>query len=96
MAPPEHEGEAVVSAEPDIEFSPLGGLVTRDERTVQVMIFRIAGSDRGWAMEVVDINNTTTSWDTLFATERAAYEEFNLVLGEKGISVFLGPDELTN
>ena len=60
MAPSEHEGEAVVPAEPDIEFSPLGGLVTRDERTVQLMIFRIAGSDRGWAMEVVDINNTTT------------------------------------
>lgn len=92
----EPEEPLPASAEPDLEFSALGGLITRDERTVQVIIFRIAGSGHGWAMEVVDINNTTTSWDTLFATEREAYEEFNLVLDEKGIAVFLGPDELAN
>lgn len=76
--------------DPDLEFSPLGGLVTRDERTVQVHIFRIAGRTDGWALEVVDVDDVSTTWDTLFATEREAYEEFSRVLGEDGIDAFLG------
>ncbi|GGD40829.1 hypothetical protein [Aureimonas glaciei] len=80
--------------DPDLEFSPLGGLVTRDDRTVQVHIYRIVGSDHGWALEVVDVDDVSTAWDELFATEREAYEEFSRVLDENGIAVFLGDEEL--
>jgi hypothetical protein len=76
--------------DPDLEFSPLGGLVTRDERTVQVHIYRIAGRATGWALEVVDVDDVSTTWDTLFATEREAYTEFSRVLEEDGIGAFLG------
>lgn len=78
--------------DPDLEFSPLGGLVMRDGRTVQVHIYRIVGSDHGWALEVVDVDDNATTWDALFPTERAAYEAFTEVLGENGIEAFLGED----
>jgi hypothetical protein len=76
--------------DPDLEFSPLGGLVTRDERTIQVHIYRIAGQTAGWALEVVDVDDVSTTWDTFFATERDAYAEFSRVLEEDGIGAFLG------
>lgn len=80
--------------DPDLEFSPLGGLVTRDDRTVQVHIYRVVGSKRGWALEVVDVDDISTLWDELFATEREAYEEFSRVLDEDGIEAFLGEGKL--
>jgi hypothetical protein len=80
--------------DPDLEFSPLGGLVTRDDRTVQVHIFRIAGRTTGWALEVVDVDDVSTTWDRLFATEREAYAEFSRVLEEDGIAAFLGDSGL--
>ncbi|MBC8131286.1 MAG: hypothetical protein H7Y08_13300 [Rhizobiaceae bacterium] len=77
----------------ELEFSELGGLVTRDDRTVQVHIYRVVGSDKGWALEVVDVDDNSTTWDELFSTERDAYEEFSRILEEDGIAAFLDDDE---
>ena len=82
--------------DPELEFSPLGGHVTRDDRTVQVHIYRIVGSGDGWALEVVNVDDVSTTWDELFATEREAYGEFSRVLDEDGIETFLGDAELPN
>jgi hypothetical protein len=87
------KGHDVTVEDPELEFSSLGGHVTRDDRTVQVHIYRVAGSELGWALEVVDVNNVSTTWDELFATEREAYEEFIRVLDEDGIEAFLGDEE---
>ena len=80
--------------DPDLEFSPLSGLVTRDDRTVQVHIYRVVGSKRGWALEVFDVDDISTLWDELFTTEREAYEEFSRVLDEDGIEAFIGEGKL--
>ena len=39
---------------PEIEFSPFCGSVTRDGITVRVEIYRLAGRGEGWSLEVID------------------------------------------
>ena len=87
---------SVTDDDPDLEFSSLGGHVTRDDRTVQVHIYRVVGSELGWALEVVDVDDVSTTWDELFPTEREAYEEFTRALDEDGIAAFLGDGKLPN
>ena len=79
--------------DPELEFSPLGGHVTRDGITVQVLIYRIAGSDDGWALEVEDDEGTSTTWDETFPTEAEALAEFNRIVEESGMLSFLADDE---
>lgn len=58
------KGHGVTVEDPDLEFSHLGGLVTRDDRTVQVHIYRIIGSGDGWALKVVDVDDVPTTWES--------------------------------
>ncbi len=44
--------------DPEIENSPLSGLVTRDGITVSVEIYRVRNSTNGWSLEVVDAERT--------------------------------------
>jgi hypothetical protein len=75
--------------DPKIESSPLGGAVTRDGITVRVEIYRLAGSNEGWSLEVINQENgSSTVWDDLFATDRDASAEFSRTLETEGIRSF--------
>ena len=75
--------------DPEIEYSSLSGPDTENGITVQVHIYRIAGSSEGWALEAIDMENNSTTWDDLFATDADAMEEFKRVLAEEGILDFV-------
>ena len=73
----------------DLEFSPLGGRVTRDGCTVQVHIYRFADSDDEWTLEVVDHEDGHTIWESTFSDDHEAYEAFEQTLNEDGIRSFV-------
>jgi len=75
-------------AEPELEYSPLSGTVTRDGVAVSVQIYRLAGSGEGWSLEVVDHEQASTVWDALFKTDTDAYAEFYRTLEKEGIRSF--------
>lgn len=72
----------------EIEYSPLCGDVARDGVTVRVEIYRLAGREEGWSLEVVDQEGASTVWDGLFATDQEAYVEFQRTLEVEGIRSF--------
>jgi hypothetical protein len=71
--------------DPEIEISPLSGLVTQDGITVSVEIYRVRNSTNGWSLEVVDAERTSTVWDETFATDQDAYREFQRGLEAEGL-----------
>jgi hypothetical protein len=73
----------------EIEYSPLCEKVKRGDITVDVQIYRIAGSAEGWSLEVIDENGTSSVWDDLFTTDRDAYAEFQRTIDTEGIATFL-------
>lgn len=73
----------------EIEFSPLGGRVTRDGCTVQVHIYRFAKSNDEWTLEVVDHDDGHTVWEDTFPDDQEAYEAFEQALKEDGIRSFV-------
>ncbi|GJD47172.1 hypothetical protein AFCDBAGC_5058 [Methylobacterium cerastii] len=74
----------------EIEYAPLTGSVTRDGLTVDVKIYRFAGTDDPWQLEVVDDKNWSTVWDDQFQTAEDAYFAFNEAVEEDGMMSFLG------
>ena len=74
-----------------IEHSPLGGSVTRDGVTVQVQIYRFAGINDAWTLEVIDRVSGQTVWDQAFANDQVAFDTFEDALEEQGIRSFVGP-----
>ncbi|KQQ06621.1 conserved protein of unknown function [Methylorubrum extorquens] len=72
----------------ELEFSPLSGRVTRDGVTVQVHIYRFAGTDEGWTLEVVDHEDGSTVWEGNFDTDVEAYDSFERCIREDGIRTF--------
>ena len=72
----------------ELEFSPLSGRVTRDGVTVQVHIYRFAGTDEEWTLEVVDHEDGSTVWEGSFETDVEAYEAFEQCIREDGIRTF--------
>ena len=84
-------------SDPDIESSPLCGDVTREGITVRVEIYRLAGGNEGWSLEVVDQKGGSTVWSELFAKDTDAYEEFYQTLETEGIRSFAeGPSGRAN
>ena len=75
-------------SDPEIESSPLCEDVTRDGITVRVEIYRLAGSNEGWSLEVVDQKGASTVWSELFAKDTDAYAEFYRTLETEGIRSF--------
>lgn len=73
----------------EIEFSPLGGRVTRDGCTVQVHIYRFANGDDEGTLEVVDHEEGHTVWENTFPDDQEAYEAFEQALNEDGIHSFV-------
>ncbi|MCJ2115485.1 hypothetical protein MKK65_02540 [Methylobacterium sp. J-001] len=60
----------------EFEHSPLSGSFTRDGETVDVEIYRFAGTQDPWQLAVVHMSSGSTEWLTLFATEQEAYRAF--------------------
>ena len=74
---------------PEIENSPLSGSVTRDGITIRVDIYRLAGRDEGWSLEVVDQDGGSTVWKATFSSDGDAYAEFYRTLEAEGIRSFV-------
>ncbi|MBB3354352.1 MULTISPECIES: hypothetical protein [Rhizobium] len=72
-----------------LEHSELAGEFTEDGVTVLVDIFRAAGSNEDWTMEVVTQAEDLIQWDEPFATDREAFDEFLAVVARDGIRSFL-------
>jgi hypothetical protein len=75
--------------DPEIRHSPLCAKVTRGGVTVDVQIYRFASGDDGWSLEVINEEGTSIVWDDRFATDVAAYAEFERTIDEEGIETFL-------
>lgn len=75
----------------EIELSARSCEVTHDGITVQVGIFRLAGSQDGWTLEVVDEEDNSLIWEDTFETDREAWEEFERAVAEEGIEHLVGP-----
>ena len=80
----------------DIELSERSSEVTHEGITVQVGIYRAAGSKDGWTLEVIDEDDNSLIWEDSFATDAEAWEEFERAVAEDGIAQLIGPatDEL--
>ena len=74
--------------DPNIAYSGLSRKVTRDGITVDVVIVRLE-RETAWSLEVANSANTSIVWDELFATDEAAYAEFERTVAEEGMRAFL-------
>jgi hypothetical protein len=72
----------------DLEHSSLSGPFTRDGVTVEIEIFRIAGTQDLWQLEVIDPNGRPTAWHQQFTTEQEAFEAFAAMMEADGIASF--------
>lgn len=72
-----------------LEHSELSGEFTQDGVTVLVDIFRPAGSNGDWTMEVITQEEDLVQWDEPFATDREAFDEFLATVERDGIRTFV-------
>lgn len=75
------------------EHSELSGEFTEDGITVLVDIFRPAGTNHDWRMEVITQDEDVIEWEEPFATDREAFDEFLATVARDGIRSFLEDDE---
>ena len=71
----------------DIIYSPLQQTYSADGHVVSIQIYR--SHEAPWVLEVVDEYGTSTVWDELFDTDRAALEAAFLAIEEEGIASFV-------
>ncbi|TXM65792.1 hypothetical protein [Methylobacterium sp. WL120] len=72
-----------------IEASPLSRSVTRDGITVDVRIYRFAGINDAWTLEVIDSMSGQTVWDKAYADDQVAFDTFEDALDEHGMRSFV-------
>lgn len=77
----------------EIESSSLARKYEEDGVEIEILIYRIEGSDEGWSLEVVDEELNSTVWDELFDTEQAALDEVMRTIEKEGIIALLRPPE---
>jgi hypothetical protein len=78
-----------MAKKPALEHSEFSGEFEDDGVTVLVDIFRPAGTNGDWSMEVITQDEDVTSWDEPFATDKDAWEEFLATVEAEGIHTFL-------
>ena len=78
-----------MAKEPKLEHSEFSGEFEDDGVTVLVDIYRPAGSQADWKMDVISEEEDVTSWDEPFATDKDAWEEFLATTEREGIRTFL-------
>ena len=79
----------------EIEVSPLSQKFEENGIEVDVLIYRIAGSSEGWALEVVDEEDASTVWDDLFQSDQEAFDTFMKEVAEEGLSGIISPEQTT-
>jgi hypothetical protein len=70
------------------EHSELSGEFTEDGVTVLVDIFRPAGTNSDWRMEVITPEEDLIEWEEPFVTDREAFDEFLATIARDGIRSF--------
>jgi hypothetical protein len=73
----------------EFESSPLSGVFTHDGHEVEVEIYRLAGTQDRWRMEVVHFSGCTR-WQDTFATDADAHAAFIAMVKAAGIESFIG------
>ncbi|MDQ0320243.1 hypothetical protein QO002_002381 [Pararhizobium capsulatum DSM 1112] len=76
-----------------LEHSELAGEFAEDGVTVLVDIYRPAGSQNDWVLEVVTEEDDVTTWEEPFATDREAFDEFLATVARDGIRSFFDGDD---
>jgi hypothetical protein len=75
----------------EFEHSPLSGSFSRDGETVDVEIYRYAGTQDPWQLVVIDLSSGgCTAWSETFATDQEAYEAFTEMVEADGMASFTG------
>ncbi|MGF9691277.1 hypothetical protein AAIH46_00545 [Rhizobium sp. 0TCS1.26] len=78
---------------PKLEHSDFSGEFEDNGITVLVDIFRPAGTEDGWSLEVISQQEDVTTWEDTFSTDQEAWEEFLATAERDGIESFLDDDE---
>ena len=73
---------------PNLVRSGLSGIVSKDDITVEVFIYRLENESK-WSLEVLNNAGTSIVWDNLFDSDEDAYAEFQQTVEEEGIRAFL-------
>ena len=73
--------------EVELIHSPLTQIYEADGYRLQIQIYRL--SNTLWSLEVVDENGTSTVWDELFDTDKAALERAFLDIEKDGAAQFV-------
>ena len=73
---------------PNIVDSDLSGIVSKDDITVEVFIYRLE-NESNWSLEVLNNAGTSIVWDDLFDSDEDAYAEFQRTVEEEGMRAFL-------
>ena len=73
---------------PKLVHSGLSGIVSKDDITVEVFIYRLENEPK-WSLEVVNDAGTSIVWDDLFDSDEDAYAEFQRTVEEEGMRAFL-------
>ncbi|MER2197495.1 hypothetical protein [Methylobacterium brachiatum] len=81
---------AVGDEDREFEHSALSGSFSHDGETVDVEIYRFAGTRDPWQLAVVHMSTGTTEWRERFAAEEDAYRAFMAVVERGGLASF-GP-----
>ncbi len=76
-----------MAKKPKLEHSELAGEFTDDGITVLVDIYRPAGPDGGWSLEVISENDDLTTWEEQFSTDEEAFGEFLATVAREGIEI---------
>lgn len=77
---------------PNREFSDLTGRATQDGVTVTVNVYRFAGTQGPWTLEVIDQTGWSTVWSDTFASDEDALDAFTDAVEEGGgMRAFLEP-----
>lgn len=77
---------------PDREFSDLTGRATQDGVTVTVNVYRFAGTQDAWTLEVIDQAGWSTVWSQTFESDEDALDAFTEAVEEGGgMGAFLEP-----
>jgi hypothetical protein len=88
-APKPNQPKSKQSKEPQLEHSEFAGEFEDEGVTVLVDIFREAGTNGDWTLEVISQTEIVTTWEEDFETDQAAWEEFLATAERDGLKSFL-------
>ena len=72
----------------EIEYSHLSSTITRDGFTVKVYIYRFAGTDDPWMLEIINDQGASAVWNEIFDDDLGAYDAAERAVAEEGIWSF--------